>query len=640
MATETAQSNPSQTEDPRTARSTILAAARTVHARDGAASVSFANVATQAGQTSEHVAAHFQNPQEILMALAAEDMASLARAMQGEDGKPAAPAKSDAAPAPNGIRKKVMMSPSLEQVMKDVAPDNGKEVISGAMARLERRMQVMEKAFADIVDRHDKSVRERSGAISSVEESVSAILARLDAGEKHDAELISEMRAAFDKVALRFDEHEAQFQQQPQSPSPMPMAIPAPMTADLAPVNPQPLTVPGALPAETQMTLPIVQADAKADEKNDFGALPTMDKLIPGEPPKLAQLGDAKPDRKDTYLSAARRAALAAAENDNKTNATAIHQKRTDRGSRARFLLFACLAPVAILGTAFVVLNRNVVTAGTVEPQPALTVQAAIQPPESLSIPVPQEAPADQIGALPQQAATTPVPQPAPDVVVSPAAEPSASQIRISASLQSLTQAAEAGDQHAMRDAGLKYLAGDGVHVNQAEAARWLMRASYKGEPVAQYWLATLYARGQGVPADAFQANHWYEAAAKQGNRRAMHSLAVASYQGWGMDKNPEQAAKWFQEAAGLGLVDSQFNLAVLYERGDGVPQSLVEAYKWYAIAAGQGDKEAEDRVAILATQLKPEELQKAQAAAAGFKPKPMNETANLTTGPAQLPGG
>src|SRR5262249_30734300 len=129
-------------------------------------------------------------------------------------------------------------------------------------------------------------------------------------------------------------------------------------------------------------------------------------------------------------------------------------------------------------------------------------------------------------------------------------------------------------------------------------------------------------------------------AAAKQGNRRAMHSLAVASYQGWGTEKNAEQAAKWFEEAADLGLVDSQFNLAVLYERGNGVTQSLVDAYKWYAIAAGQGDKEAEDRVAVLVTQLKPEELQKAQSAAAGFKPKPMKETANLSTGSEGPSGG
>ena len=90
----------------------------------------------------------------------------------------------------------------------------------------------------------------------------------------------------------------------------------------------------------------------------------------------------------------------------------------------------------------------------------------------------------------------------------------------------------------AERDLGLKYLAGDGVQADENEAARWLMRAAYRGEPTAEYWLGTLYARGHGVPEDAFQANHWYEAAAQKGNRRAMHSFAVAYFQGWGVEKN------------------------------------------------------------------------------------------------------
>ena len=70
------------------------------------------------------------------------------------------------------------------------------------------------------------------------------------------------------------------------------------------------------------------------------------------------------------------------------------------------------------------------------------------------------------------------------------------------------------------------------------------------------------------------------------------------------------------------------------------MPQSLAEAYKWYAIAAAQGDKEADSRIQILASQLKPGDLALAQSAAAEFKPQPMDQTANLTTGPAQLPGG
>jgi len=204
---------------------------------------------------------------------------------------------------------------------------------------------------------------------------------------------------------------------------------------------------------------------------------------------------------------------------------------------------------------------------------------------------------------------------------------------------KALPQNTAALDAKSERERGLKYLAGDGVSVNDEEAARWLLQAAYHGEPTAAYWLGTLYERGRGVPVDPFQARHWYETAAKKGNRTAMYNLAVANLDGRGAEKNVEQAVQWFGKAAELGMVDSQFNLAVLYERGTGVAQSLTEAYKWYAIAAASGDKEAAARVATLANQLKPEDLAKARSAAAAFKPAPLNASANAAGGPVTPPG-
>ena len=328
-------------------------------------------------------------------------------------------------------------------------------------------------------------------------------------------------------------------------------------------------------------------------------------------PPVVADAMKAGKDQREnststmeSYLAAAGRAARAAslAEND----------KRKPR-SRTRFVVAFCMATMVILATAATMLNRHVETAKpAVAPPPAKVVAQPVAP---LS--------------------------PPPQVTVIPPSDPTPGQLPTTQPLDKLTELATAGDIKAERDLGLKYLAGDGIDVNEAEAARWLMHAAYKGEPTAEYWLGTLYARGHGVPADAFQANHWYEAAAKQGNRRAMHSFAVAHFQGWGAEKDFAEAARWFKNAAELGFVDSQFNLAVLYERGAGVSQSLTDAYKWYAIAAKAGDKEADSRVAALATQLAPGDLALAQQAAVSFRPAPMNENANLTTGPSSdLPGG
>jgi localization factor PodJL len=197
------------------------------------------------------------------------------------------------------------------------------------------------------------------------------------------------------------------------------------------------------------------------------------------------------------------------------------------------------------------------------------------------------------------------------------------------APLDRLTALAIKGDARAELVIGLKYLKGDGIAANDAQAAHWFERSAQAGDAVAQNFLGSLYQAGRGAPADLAQALHWYQAAASQGDRHAMSNLAVLYANGTGAQKNLAEAARWFERSANLGFVDAQFNLAVLFERGDGVPQSLLDAYKWYSIAALAGDPVAKARADAIATQISPEELQAAQTAAANFKPQPMNRAAN-----------
>lgn len=197
------------------------------------------------------------------------------------------------------------------------------------------------------------------------------------------------------------------------------------------------------------------------------------------------------------------------------------------------------------------------------------------------------------------------------------------------APLDRLTALANKGDARAELVIGLKYLKGDGIAANDAEAARWLERAAHAGDAIAQNHLGALYQTGRGVKADVSQAMHWYQTAALQGDRHAMSNLAVLYAGGAGTKADFAEAARWFQRSASLGYVDAQFNLAVLFERGDGVPQSLLDAYKWYSIAAASGDAVAKTRAGAIATQVSPEELQAAQQAVARFKPLPMNPAAN-----------
>ncbi len=531
------ESRATRLTDGASARVTAIAAARRVITRDGAGRMTLDSVGHEAGLPMGALASHFDNEQELLMAVAAEDLAALAKAMRGS--------------------------------MQSAEPSPG-----AAPLEMIQRVEVLENAFSSMIDRHQKSLHERNDIASWVEQSVKALQHRMEATDRPQARTRSDV-----KPALPPETH---------SDPPLPAKV-ARLLVEPPPVTAVPQPAPVALPP----------AETHIDE---------LPPLLGPEPTQITSTSE-EALLMDNYLLDARRAAIATQSGGEQQ----AHEAKR-RSKRTRVLAVAFLGPIAILATAAMVLNRNVVTA-----EPASTAVPA------------QVA---EIVAPPPVAQT-----PAPEVIVAAPADPAPAQVASAEPMDKLTELATSGDVKAERDLGLKYLAGDGIQANENEAARWLMRAAYRGEPTAEYWLGTLYARGHGVPADAFQANHWYEAAAQKGNRRAMHSFAVAFFQGWGVEKNYSEAARWFRSAADLGFVDSQFNLAVLYERGAGIPQSLTEAYKWYAIASQGGDKESDSRVAVLATQLAPADLALAQQAAASFKPAPMDQNANLATDPKSTDG-
>jgi localization factor PodJL len=541
------------------ARRVAIATARRVIARDGAMRLTLDGVGHEAGLPIGALANHFDNEQELLMAVAADDLGAIAKSMRSSNAS--------------------------------VQPD------------IVQRVELLETAFTSMIDRHQKSLRHRTDISSWVEQCVKDLQQQVDVSDRAFAQMRSEVRATLPPVT---------------PPAPVPNLIadaPLPANVSRLIVEPPPIAaVLAAAPLPTQSLPPSPAAD-----------------LPPVVPPKAEPVTSHSEEAvlMDNYLLDARRAAIATqAGGDRERN----DAKR--RSNRTRIVAVAFLGPIAILATAAMVLNRNVVTASPSSTASVVDLPIAEPAPKLVSVapgnPLPEPTPQPPV----QQAQ----PQ-APQVNATAPANPAPTQLATTAPLDQLTSLARSGDMKAERDLGLKYLAGDGVPADEGQAARWLMRAAYRGEPTAEYWLGTLYARGQGVPEDAFQANHWYEAAAQKGNRRAMHSFAVAYFQGWGVEKNFAEAARWFRSAADLGFVDSQFNLAVLYERGAGIQQSLTDAYKWYAIAAKGGDKEAETRVAVLATQLAPADLALAQQAAASFKPQPMDESANLAGSPSSTDG-
>ncbi len=208
MATETADSA-KPLDHPRAQRLSILAAARRVMVRDGASAISLPAVAAEAGVAPEILNGHFENAQELLLALAADDLASMAHAMHPHAAAEDAAAPDDADKSqgarPGGLlKRKNHMPPTLEQVMKEVAPDANASAGSGMpLARIERRIQMIEKAFADMGERQEKILRERGDGAAAAEQSILALRQRLDASEQGQAEIVAALKKTLKDIHIR-----------------------------------------------------------------------------------------------------------------------------------------------------------------------------------------------------------------------------------------------------------------------------------------------------------------------------------------------------------------------------------------------------------------------------------------------------
>jgi localization factor PodJL len=570
-----------------------------------------------------------------------------------------------AAEQPQAARREAETSDAIARLEENFA----KLEARGPDPLIEKRLDGIDKNLGDLIERLDGNEPTTARAI---EDSLKRLLNRVEATENRQRDTVSEFRTALGDTTARLAAIEAKVTAAAVLPPPPPAVQAAPAFTPLPPSYDSPpfpdTPTPGAPPPFAAQPDPFAPAPA-------FDAPPPFPAEDPFAP---AQAGDAfaaaQPAAGDSFLSAARRSARAAA--------TAAEAEQTSRGfawnttgkidtgpkeggSRTPYVIIGLVVLVVVALIAAFALSQGLLGSSS-HPQGLGSLFA----PKAAPAPQPQSEAGTPLHAVAPDAGDTAPPATAtqPKTTTKPAVLPPLQQKQVNAApvhtvpqqpqqtqpaqnqqaqqqqlnvvvptLDRVTQLANAGNAKAQTIIGLKYLNGEGRPVNEAEAAKWLERAAEAGEPVAQYRLGTLYEHGSGVPADAAKATHWYLAAAMQGNRKAMHNIAVDYAEGTGIKKDPTEAARWFSKAASLGLVDSQFNLAVLYERGTGVPQSLIDAYKWYAIAASGGDKESKSRIDALGTQLSTDDRAAAQHAADAFKPSLPDARANVAPQQGEL---
>jgi len=72
-------------------------------------------------------------------------------------------------------------------------------------------------------------------------------------------------------------------------------------------------------------------------------------------------------------------------------------------------------------------------------------------------------------------------------------------------------------------------------------------------------------------------------------------------------------------DAAERGYVPAMIPLAGAYAEGKGVPKSFAESYKWLAVAERWNAPNATPLLEQVSRELKPDEIEKAKAAAASY---------------------
>ena len=68
-----------------------------------------------------------------------------------------------------------------------------------------------------------------------------------------------------------------------------------------------------------------------------------------------------------------------------------------------------------------------------------------------------------------------------------------------------------------------------------------------------------------------------------------------------------------YEMAAAQGYADAQNNLGVMYAEGTGVPQDYIQAHMWFNLSAAQGDESGRKNRDMLAEQMTPADISKAQ---------------------------
>ncbi len=164
---------------------------------------------------------------------------------------------------------------------------------------------------------------------------------------------------------------------------------------------------------------------------------------------------------------------------------------------------------------------------------------------------------------------------------------------------------------------------------NQAEAARWWLKAAARGDQDAQLQIANKLPNGQGVTQDFTQARHWCEEAAKV-TVRGEYCIGFIYQRGLGVTADAKEARKRYEFAGKRGDGPSAKALAQMELAGEGGKVDRIDACVQYARLAWMGDNDAIQTLRHLKKQMSTRDWKKVQEQLRTFRIDPKKLDAML----------
>ena len=152
-----------------------------------------------------------------------------------------------------------------------------------------------------------------------------------------------------------------------------------------------------------------------------------------------------------------------------------------------------------------------------------------------------------------------------------------------------------------------------------------LKQFAAQGDAQACFELGDRYVEGEGVPQDPAQAIPLFEQAAKGGLANAWFKLGKIYHDGLGRPADYVQALDYFTRAAQANVTEAQHNIGAMLVSARGVKRDYIEGLAWLIVATKSGDvSEAEAQVRSRLAK-RPADIEAAEARAAELQK-------NLTT--------